>query len=914
MTSPKNENNDDILENLENIDKKSDNSSDINQEIINNDDLVSMIDLPDNKEEAIVEEKIEEVKEEEKNNKTPNSNSSNESNIFDINITSLKDILLFLEDKKYDFVTFEPSESSVKIDFRKNNVIIESKYIKYPIYSNILLKAKWATKLNLEDTTQTQEWNWWISFEDKNFQIITKTVPDNFWEKLFIKSRIVTKAIVDKKDAKKMNLWQIISFLVIISIIWLIVGWAFLWFIVLNAKTVDDIRFFAWLWINLNEINAFIAQLVTVIFSILILVETVLLAIFLFKFFLTKKEFKKKKIKFLILSILFFIITFSTATAWMIIDQKIKNLPNWQEMSFWEIQIYDNSKLTSDQYDKVGSLITDTTNLIWPVELKFDLTYLAQAEQKKWVTIKNFNWNFWEWDVTETILPNLIKTFDKIWTTDIKLTINWIDSQWKAIEKIVSMPYINISYVVDIEEKKLNSWWKLVTFDAKTLEELWKIEWYFMDDLVEPVWKWSEYIIWKPIFEDTIVWMYIRKPNSNENDSFDKIFIIKWEDKVNIDWNIKFERWIVNDLEVTFNVIDIENDWWAWYIEKYVWSIWEQIYTKSWDIENWEKASEVKHLFRNYWEQTVKVELTNSAWETKTITRTISLPKVLKLSEEIKIYADNELISNTTYNKNLNEYFLNDVGVPTQLKLDGRFVKPDSTIYNLEKIEWDFDSDWNIDFVWKSWTYDLNKEWNHTITVKHTFINRKVEDNRLTIIEKIFIEAVKKEAIVDFDIIKNSEYVPVIIWFDASRSQVRDSNISKFIWDYGDWVKEERDAIVPWRRYSEAWDYDIKLTVVTTEWKSYSKTKKLILKPTPQSAKINVSLKKAPTLQWIDFTSNESEWQINSYFWNFGDGTTSTEANPTHTYWKPWIYKVTLRLDFTNKNILEDSIEVEIND
>ena len=69
----------------------------------------------------------------------------------------LVDILLYLEDKKYDFVTFEPSESNVKIDFRKNNVIIETKYIKYPIYSSILLKAKSATKLNLENTSETQE-------------------------------------------------------------------------------------------------------------------------------------------------------------------------------------------------------------------------------------------------------------------------------------------------------------------------------------------------------------------------------------------------------------------------------------------------------------------------------------------------------------------------------------------------------------------------------------------------------------------------------------------------------------------------------------------------------------------------------------------------------------------------------------
>ncbi|NCO31297.1 hypothetical protein GW891_00180 [bacterium] len=74
--------------------------------------------------------------------------------------------------------------------------------------------------------------------------------------------------------------------------------------------------------------------MITIIFSTILLSETIFLIIFLFKFFLTKKEFKKKKIKFAILSIILLIITFSTATAWMIIDQKIINLPNWQEMSF----------------------------------------------------------------------------------------------------------------------------------------------------------------------------------------------------------------------------------------------------------------------------------------------------------------------------------------------------------------------------------------------------------------------------------------------------------------------------------------------------------------------------------------------------------------------------------------------------
>ncbi|NVP17166.1 PKD domain-containing protein [Candidatus Gracilibacteria bacterium] len=871
------------------------NNLDINDgsEKINNEDLISMIDLPESKE-------IEEIKE------------NSDSNIYDINITSLKDILFLIVDKKFDFVTFEPSENEVRLDFRKNNVIIETKYIKYPIYSSILLKAKGITKLNLEETNKVQEGNGGINIEEKNFDIITKTVPSNFGEKLFLKTRLIDK-LVEKKETKKLSKGQILGFISIILLIGLIVGGSFLGFIVLNAKTVDDVRFFAGLGINLNEINAFIAQLVTIIFSILVLIETIFLIIFLFRFFHTKKDQKKKKIKLGIISFILLIITFITASLWMIIDQKIKNLPNWQEMSFGEIQIYDNSKLINENFSKVGSLITDTTNIIGPIDIKFDLTYLAQSEEKKGITIKNFNWDFGNGDIEETIVPNLIKKFDKIGTNNIKLTINGIDSQGKSIEKIIeNIPYINISYIVDIEERVLNSGGKLVEFDASSISELGNIEWYFMDNLTEPVWKGSKYIVGKPIFEDTIIGMYIKRNNIKENSNFDKIFVIKGENKVNIDGEIIFKRGIVDDLEVTFNVDNLKNDIGAGFIEKYIWTIGEQKYTKSGDIEDSLKSSEVKHKFISYGDYIVKVELINSAGESKIITKNISIPKMLKLSKEIDIYYDGELIKNLNYNKNLNEYFLDYIGIPSDIKLDGRYVKADSTLYTLSKIEWDYDSDGNTDFTGLTGNYALNKEGNHTITAKILFTNRKIADDKVEINEKIFIEAVKKDAIVDFEIQSSSEYAPVIVGFDASRSQVKDSNITKFIWDFGDGVTEERDAVVPGRKYSEPGDYNIKLTVVTTDGKSYSKSKKLILKPVPQSIEIKSSMKKAPTMQGIDFSSSNSNGQISSYLWDFGDGNTSNEANPTHQYKTSGIYKVKLRLDFTNKNILEDYIEIEI--
>jgi uncharacterized membrane protein len=89
-------------------------------------------------------------------------------------------------------------------------------------------------------------------------------------------------------------------------------------------------------------------------------------------------------------------------------------------------------------------------------------------------------------------------------------------------------------------------------------------------------------------------------------------------------------------------------------------------------------------------------------------------------------------------------------------------------------------------------------------------------------------------------------------------------------------------------------------------------SKKLILLPAPQEVQISTSLKKAPIGQWIDFSSAGSAGQIVEYFWDFGDGNISTDANPSHSYDKTGNFTVTLRADFANKNSISDEVEIEI--
>jgi len=44
------------------------------------------------------------------------------------------------------------------------------------------------------------------------------------------------------------------------------------------------------------------------------------------------------------------------------------------------------------------------------------------------------------------------------------------------------------------------------------------------------------------------------------------------------------------------------------------------------------------------------------------------------------------------YNNN-NEYFINDLAIPTKLQFNARFIKSDKPLYTLDKVDWDYNND-----------------------------------------------------------------------------------------------------------------------------------------------------------------------------------------------------------------------------
>lgn len=831
--------------------------------------------------------------------------------IFDINIVKIADIVKIIAEKKYDFAVLEPQDTEVKVIFKKNSVVTESRNIRFPVYANILLETKKSCWLQLEETTSEQKWVWKIQVENTHYELIAKTVPSPLWEQIFIKIKTpeVPAQVVPKKSS--MDTKTALTFLSVVFIIALIIWWGFLGFIVFNAKTLQDVSLFYSLGINLNQINSFLLTSSRIVFSILVFLQTIFLIIFLFKAFLTKKEFKRKKIIATIASVFFFIMTFSTATAWLAIDKKIQSLPDWLELSYGNVQVFDNTLLSSENFNKEAALLTDFTSLVGPIEIKFDLTNYSTDQTRQGFTIQRYIWSFNNKE-EESNDNFFIKNFDEKGITNIALKVVWVDRTGKTLEKVVTdVPNsISIASVVKIEEKTIANWGKIYIFDASELKNLGKIEWYTKENPTTPAYVWEKFQPSKIYFDESMVWMIIRNTQKEDN-TFDKIFMIRGTSN-QIAWDIEAQVSLDDDLQYEFSVKDLEMGSGDGFVESFTWVIEGKENTLKAKIDELEASSKFSYTFTTYGKQSIRVKITNTKWQVKEILKEVNIPKRLNISNQISILNNGSEVTDMTYEEKTGDYFLSNIWSPTKLSFDARAIKADNLLYSLDEITWDLDSDGDVDQKGKTFDYTINADGSYSITVNYVFVHRRNKEDVINMSQRIYIEASEKEAILSLNIKPDSEYAPANVVFDASESKVKDDNIVKFVYDYGDGIVEERDALNLGHRYLKEGNYIVKLTVVTQKGKEYTTSKNLVLKPQATTVSMSSSLSRAPVGQEISFFSAGTQWQITRYYWDFGDGFSSTEANPSYAYKAPGKYSVTLTLDFINNNTLSEKLEVEI--
>lgn len=151
----------------------------------------------------------------------------------------------------------------------------------------------------------------------------------------------------------------------------------------------------------------------------------------------------------------------------------------------------------------------------------------------------------------------------------------------------------------------------------------------------------------------------------------------------------------------------------------------------------------------------------------------------------------------------------------------------------------------------------------------------------------------------DFNVPKRFGTVPFVAEFDSEST----GNISGYLWDFGDGLTNNTRSSID-HGYNSPGTYTVSLTV-QGEFGSSTKVKE---------AYITVGETMPETFLYAEFKGSGqtgivpteasfddlSFGDIVSWAWDFGDGETSTEKNPSHTYETPGNYTVTLTVTDVN--------------
>ncbi len=136
---------------------------------------------------------------------------------------------------------------------------------------------------------------------------------------------------------------------------------------------------------------------------------------------------------------------------------------------------------------------------------------------------------------------------------------------------------------------------------------------------------------------------------------------------------------------------------------------------------------------------------------------------------------------------------------------------------------------------------------------------------------------------------------PLIVTF-TNRSLDPDGEVVAFSWDFGDGTGSTAEN--PTHTYTSAGEFTVTLMVTDDQGTPSAVKDETIIVPAnrPPVADFRADPRQGAAPLSVGFTnrSTDADGEVVHVAWDFGDGTTSTEENPTHVYGNPGRFVVTL--------------------
>ncbi|MCK8521077.1 PKD domain-containing protein [Aquimarina sp. D1M17] len=159
--------------------------------------------------------------------------------------------------------------------------------------------------------------------------------------------------------------------------------------------------------------------------------------------------------------------------------------------------------------------------------------------------------------------------------------------------------------------------------------------------------------------------------------------------------------------------------------------------------------------------------------------------------------------------------------------------------------------------------------------------------------------------------------VPFTVNMEASTSSDPDGDLLTYTWDLGN-GETATGAVVSYT-YQQAGNYEVVLTA--DDGNGATDTEQLTVSATDPPPVLEANFTATPTLGTVpllvSFDASSSIFASNAivtYSWDFGDGNTSTEENPTHTYTQSGSYAAVLTISDGANSDVSEIVTITVND
>ncbi|MBN2001109.1 PKD domain-containing protein [candidate division KSB1 bacterium] len=153
------------------------------------------------------------------------------------------------------------------------------------------------------------------------------------------------------------------------------------------------------------------------------------------------------------------------------------------------------------------------------------------------------------------------------------------------------------------------------------------------------------------------------------------------------------------------------------------------------------------------------------------------------------------------------------------------------------------------------------------------------------------------------------------IRFSSNGSSDPDGSIASYLWDFGD--GETSSTANPRHRYTRTGLYEVRLTVIDNDGLSATAVTSAVIRDEETMAPVAEANgpytgQVGQSIRFSSAGSFDSDGEITGYLWDFGDGFTSSQPNPTHVYSAVGIYNVMLRITDSQGLAGTDKAVVEV--